>query len=198
MSAGTLQGIVQTLPRGLQDHLCRTCGVAVELAERFDVDPNKAGLAALGHDICRHLSADELRSEARRLGIAVHPMEEQVPVLLHGPLAARRMRDECHITDPEVLEAVWWHSTGCAGIGKVGLVVLLADKLDPQKVEGLPHLTAVAELGKKCLEHAVAEYLTAELRWLLERGRLVHPASVDCRNDLLLRMGSLDGRAEDL
>ncbi|MBI4202397.1 MAG: bis(5'-nucleosyl)-tetraphosphatase (symmetrical) YqeK, partial [Chloroflexi bacterium] len=151
-SLARVRAVIQTLPSGLQQHLLRVRDVALELAGRFAVDAAKTELAALAHDLYRALPPDQMLAEARRLGLAVHPVEERVPVLLHGPLAAERLRREFGVTDSEVLDAVWWHSTGCAGMGPVALVVFLADKLDPRKVEGLPHLNRVAELAGESLE----------------------------------------------
>jgi len=163
--------------------------MALELARRHGVDAAKVELAALGHDLYRAAQDDDLLEEARAAGLAIDLVEERVPMLLHGPLAAHQLRRDCGVTDPEVLEAVCWHSTSCPGMGSVGLAVFLADKLDPQKMEAMPGLKRVAELAQESLERAALEYLTAELTWLLGQGRLVHPASSEARNDLLLRLG---------
>ncbi|MBI4201091.1 MAG: bis(5'-nucleosyl)-tetraphosphatase (symmetrical) YqeK [Chloroflexi bacterium] len=183
-----LQALVRGLPSGLQDHLYRVRDVALELASQHKVDASRVVLAALGHDIARATPPDELLRQARAQDLAVHPVEERVPVLLHGPLAALKLKLECGVTDSEVLEAVRWHSTCCAGLGKVGLVVFLADKLDPHKVEGMPHLRRVAELARASLEQATVDYLTWEITSLLQRGSVLHPASVEARNELLMRM----------
>jgi predicted HD superfamily hydrolase involved in NAD metabolism len=185
----SLSTILQTLPDGLQQHLFRVREVALELAGRFGVDAAKVELAALGHDLYRTMPPQEMLALARQWGLGVHPVEERVPILLHGPLAAERLRLECGVSDGEVLEAVRWHSTGCAGMGPVALVVFLADKLDPHKVEGLAHGRPLVALAQESLERAVVEYLSAEITSLVERGSLLHPASVEARNDLLMRVG---------
>lgn len=182
-----LQSLIQALPAGLQDHLHRTRDAALELATRHNVDTYKVELAALGHDLRRAASGHELLAEAHSLGLTVHPVEQQVPMLLHGPLAAQRVRQSGIITDAEVLEAIHWHSTACPGMGKVGLVVFLADKLDPMKVRRSPWLKRLAATAQDSLETAVVEYLTKEIALLLKAGSLLHPASVEARNYLLLQ-----------
>ena len=108
-------------------------------------------------------------------------------MLLHGAVAAELLRRECGVDDAEVLEAVWWHSTAALGLRPVGLVVFLADKLDPHKLHRSPHLHEVAAMARTSLEQAVVSYLTMELTLLLKRGSLLHPLSVEARNDLLSR-----------
>ena len=183
-----LQSIIQSLPQGLQDHLHRVRDTALELASLHGVDASKVELAALGHDIYRAYQGERLLKDARTLGLDIHLVEERVPVLLHGPLAAAHLERECGITDPEILEAVRWHSTSRPGMGRVGLVVFLADKIEPQKAERNPYLLKVAETARESLERAALDYLTAEIASLLERRSLLHPASIEARNDLLIRL----------
>ena len=183
-----LHTIIQSLPKGLQDHLHRVRDTALELASLHGVDASKVETAALGHDIYRAHKEDQFLEEARTLGLDIHPVEERVPVLLHGPLAAAHLERECDITDPEILEAVRWHSTSRPGMGRVGLVVFLADKVEPQKAERNPYLLKVAETARESLEQAALDYLTAEIASLLERRSLLHPASIEARNDLLMRL----------
>ena len=183
-----LNAIIRRLPQGLQNHLHRVRDTALELASLHGVDASKVEIAALGHDIRRADQGKRLLEEALTLGLDVNPVEERVPILLHGPLAAAHLERECDITDPEILEAVRWHSTSREGMGRVGLVVFLADKVEPQKAENKPYLLKVAETASESLERATLDYLTAEIASLLELRSLLHPASIEARNDLLTRL----------
>ena len=183
-----LRSIIQSLPPGLQDHLERVRKLSLDLAAIHGVDPVKVETAALAHDIYRAHSEEQLLSEARARGLVTVAVEERVPLLLHGPLAARLLREECAVDDEEVLQAVRWHSTSCLGMSRVGLIVFIADKVEPRKVERAPHLGRITALARRSLERAAVEYLTAEAVSLLEKGRLIHPASIEARNDLLMRL----------
>ena len=183
-----LKELLEKLPRGLQDHLARTRDLALELATVHGVPADRVELAALGHDLARAQTGEVLLKEARDLGLAVHTVEERVPILLHGPVAAELLRRQCGVTDADVLEAVRWHSTALSGMGSVGLVVFLADKVEPHKLKRSPELQEIATLARSRLERAAADYLTRELALLLKRGALLHPASVDARNHLLSRL----------
>ena len=184
-----IEARLRELPQGLRDHIERSRDVGRELAERFGVDAAKVDLGVATHDLARAMRPDDLLSEARRLGLDVHPVEEMHPVLLHGAVAAYRLEHEDGLTDPDVLEAVRWHTTGRRGMGKIAKVVFLADKLDPVKVERYAYLEGVASALGDGLDVAILRLLDQEIAYFLEKGMLVHPDCLELRNELIMRRG---------
>ena len=180
-----LDALLLHLPAGLRQHLARARDKALELAAIHNVDPLKAGLAALAHDIARGMKEVELLRRAGAYGLALHPVEERVTVLLHGPVGAEMLQRECGVEDPEVLEAVRWHSTFNRGLGPVAKIAFLADKLDHQKAGRYPYLERIDRLAKEDLDAAILSFLQEELASMIGSGRLIHPASVEGRNELL-------------
>ena len=176
---------LRRLPDGLREHIERAREVAGELAVRHGVDPAPVDLGAAAHDLYRAMKGETLLQEARRYGLDIHQVEEKTPVLLHGALSARWLQQAVGVSDSRVLEAVRWHSTGRRGMGPVAKVVFLADKLDPEKVRRHPDLEEVAELAQDSLDRAVLRYLEREITYLLQKGALVHPESIELRNELL-------------
>ena len=178
---------VDALPEGLREHIYRVQQVAVELARHHSVDEDKASLGAMAHDIARAMKGEQLLQKARELGIRVHAVEARVPTLLHGPVAAELLKREEGLEDRDIYEAVYWHSTAHKGLGPAAKVVFLADKLDPQKAGRYPFLPELRELAMESLDRAVLDFLSRELASLLRQGSLVHPVSVDARNELILQ-----------
>ena len=179
---------LEPLPQGLRRHIYRVQKVALELARQHEVDGEKTRLAALAHDIARAMKGEDLLRKARELGIAVHPVEAEVPILLHGPVAAETLRLTDGLEDQDIYEAVYWHSTAREGLGPAAKVVYLADKLDPRKVGRYPFLPELRALAMKSLDRAILEFLSRELVSLLQQGSLVHPTSVEARNELVLNL----------
>jgi len=159
----------------------------MELARRHRLDEERVWLAISGHDIARVTPPKQLLAEARRLGLAIGPVEEALPLLLHGPVAAEVLRGD-GLDDREVYDAVFWHSTAHPCLGPAGLAVFLADKLDPQKAYRYPYLAELKELALESLERATLEFLEREMAALLRDGKLVHPVSLEARNALLLKL----------
>ena len=182
-----LKRLLGQLPSGLREHANHVREKALELAAIHKVDTSKVEVAALSHDIARAMKGAELLERARSYGLALHPVEEWLTVLLHGPVGAEMLRRECGIHDPEVLEAVRCHSTFNAGLGQVAKVVFLADKLDHQKRQRYPFGERAEALARDDLDAAVLAFLEEELAAMIREGKLIHPASIEGRNGLLER-----------
>ena len=176
---------VDALPLGLREHVHRVAAIAQDLAGRHQLDKEKVRWGALAHDLARATKGDELLRQARDLGIAIHPVEEQVPLLLHGPVAAEMLKRN-GLEDQAVYDSVYWHSTAHTHLVPEAKVVFLADKLDPQKLQRYPYLGELGWIAVESLDRAVLTFLDRELTTLIGQGSLVHPASVDARNQLLM------------
>jgi len=183
----TVRKAVARLPRGLAEHVGRAAAEAERLAAGFkELDRERVELAAWGHDIARALSPQELLARARGLGLEVSPVEDEAPILLHGPVGAEILRQEYGIDDRQVLAAARFHSTGRAGMSLLEKVIFVADKIEPGKVRAKPALARVRELADRDLDAAILEYLDQMLVVAREEGWPLHPQAVAARNELLL------------
>ena len=180
-----LHEALEALPRGLRAHIERVRVEAEALAAPHALDAVRVDLASAMHDLCRAMPGEELLAEARRRGVPVNSVEEQAPMLLHGPVAAARLRGELGVADVEVVEAVHWHSTAAPGLHAIGKVVFLADKLDPAKSARYSFIDAVRALASADLDGALEAFLSGELQRLVEGGALLHPASLEARDELV-------------
>ena len=152
------------------------------------MDRTAVDLAVAAHDLARGMKGSAILEEALRQGLEVHPVQKRTPALLHGPVAAVWLERTAGITDDRVLDAVRWHSTGKRGMGPVARVVFLADKLDPEKVRRDPWLRDVEALAGEDMGRAVLRYLDGQLAYLLDREALIHPESVEFRNELMVEL----------
>jgi predicted HD superfamily hydrolase involved in NAD metabolism len=180
-----IQQRVSALPLGLQAHINRVRDIAEELAPHHGVDPERAALGMLAHDVARAMPDQELFHRATSLGLTVGTVENYVPVLLHGPVGAELLRREDGLTDQSLHQAVYWHTTAHPSLDILGKVVFLSDKLDPYKVERYPYLPYLRELAFADLDRALLEFLTRESISLVSQGEMLHPAMVEARNNLI-------------
>ena len=183
-----LQSRLESLPDGLQAHIYRVRDVALELAGRHGIDLERSELGALAHDICRAVPSDGLLRMSAELGVNVSEVEQDFPLLLHGPVGAELLRREEDLTDHDLYEAVRWHSTAHASLAPLGKLIFLADKLDPQKAAVYSYQGKLRDMASESLDLALLEFLSREMVTRLERGETVHPVSVEARNSLILNL----------
>ena len=183
-----LQIRLKSLPDGLQAHIYRVRDVAQELAARHGIDPDRAELGALAHDVCRAIPGEDLLKMSADLGVPVTDLDRDFPILLHGPVGAELLRKEDDLTDHSIFEAVRWHSTAHASLDDLGKLVFLADKLDPQKAAIYSYQAKLHDMALESLDLALLEFLSREMAARIEKGGTVHPASVDARNNLVLKL----------
>lgn len=176
------------LPAGLVAHTVRVRTLARSLAERHGVDVEACDYGAACHDLARHLCPAALLEEGKNLDIDIHPIERRVSIMLHGPVAATWLERDREILDSRVIEAVRYHTTGSPGIGPVGKIVFLADKLEPNKVQRRPSLGEVMHLARVNIDLALMEYLNREMMRRIEHGDLVHPSTLALRNELAVSL----------
>lgn len=103
---------------------------AAFLAERYfpgTVDPNKAKIAGLLHDICKDMSKDEQRRWMEYDGQVHDPLILQSSSLWHGFAGASYLKNTYGITDEDFLNSVRYHTTARKGMSHLEQVVYLAD-----------------------------------------------------------------------
>ena len=167
--------------------------MARELAPYHNVDPERAALGILAHDVARAMSGPELVSQADRFGLPIRPIEEAVPLLLHGPVGAEILRVEDGLAsadgEADLYQAVYWHTTFHPTlVDEMGKVVFLADKLDPNKRKRIPYQPKIMELAVENLDAAIQEFLDRQIQDLTAKGRAVHPMMLEARDALRARL----------
>ena len=179
---------IRRLPPGLQEHCQRVEQIARDLAERHGQDVEAIGLTGLAHDATKHFSGLEnlLRMEEYDLP-PVTEFERRNPAILHGMVGAELLKREDGLGHPQLYNAIYWHTTGDpTGGDPIAHIVFLADKLDPVKVKRYPWQGELMELAENDLPAAMTMFLTRNVVRMLDKGSLVHPASIEARNTLLL------------
>lgn len=165
-------------------HCERTADTARTLAERFGLDAKKAEFAGMLHDVARALSDTELLAVARRYDIPVSNVDRVRPYLLHAEVGARLLAETMGIEDEEVLSAVASHTFGRVGMTELEKVIYLADTIEPARsFPGVERVRGAAERG---LDDAMRVAYRVVICHLTERGRPLHPRTVEVWNWLCL------------
>lgn len=154
------------------EHCVRVARCADLLAQRHGVDPAKARLAGMLHDLARLYSAARLIDECERRGLPIDAFERRNPIVLHARLGAALAREGYGVDDPGVLSAIEKHTTAAATMSALDCVLYLADALEPgRSFEGRAALWALALHD---LDAAMREAIVETVRYL--RARAAQPA----------------------
>ncbi len=129
--------LVQLLQQKLKPsrfrHSLNVADAARQLAERNGVDPDKAYLAGLLHDIEKNASPEEQQKYLFQLGAPVPTAVRNNPKLWHGPAGACYVRDELGITDPEILSAIQYHTIGKKDMTTLEKIIYTADLISIER-----------------------------------------------------------------
>jgi nicotinate-nucleotide adenylyltransferase len=168
--------------------LAHTRGVveaALRLAARYGADMKKTYLAALLHDCAKEYGDDEALTLCERYGIALDELQRANPFLVHGMLGAAEARHVFGVNDPEVYEAIYWHTTGRAGMGLLEKIIKLADNIEPNRM--YPFTEEIRALADYDIDRALALCIERTIKLNTERGFSIHPLSVRAVEDLRKR-----------
>ena len=181
-----IEAKLQALPKGLFEHIERSRIVGRELAHHHGLDPVRVDIGVAAHDLARGLNGESLLEQAYLYGLQLHQVERHSPILLHGHVAGHWLEHENGFDDQQVLEAVRWHTTGRRGMGEIAKAVFLADKLDPNKIHRHTYLNEILQLAEENLDRAILEYLNHGLLHFVSEGQVIHPESLELRNELII------------
>ena len=170
----------------LLDHTLGCVETAEKLACRFDLSVEKAAAAAYLHDIAKPLTLDGQASLAREMGMSQQEIRRYPRAVLHGPLAALIARERLDIEDPEILQAIEAHSTGCAGMCGVAKVVFVADYIEFTR--DFPGSSELRSHGHVTLDELAAAILNRKLKHLIEERRIIDSRAIDFWNELIRDM----------
>jgi predicted HD superfamily hydrolase involved in NAD metabolism len=146
----------------------RTC-VALNRRYGEQLDDDECYRCGLLHDMAREWPAPDLLDYAMKNRLHTEPEETAVPMLLHGPVAAHLLSLKGYGTP--LCTAVRYHTLGNIGMGRLGLVLFIADYIEP----GRTHVTDGQRqemLAGPTLESVCSSLLSMQEAYFEKKGRI--------------------------
>jgi len=168
----------------LFEHTCECANSAQKLARRFGLDGEKAVAAAYLHDIAKTIPITEQAGVAREMGMSEEEIRSYLPPVLHGPLGALIAEQQLGIYDPEILQAIRTHSSGCAGMCDIAKAVFIADYIEMSRE--FPGADELRSHGNVTLNELTAAILERKLRHLLEERKAIDSRAFALWNELMV------------
>lgn len=157
-------------------HVIGTADTAAELAQRWGEDPDVARRAGILHDITKALGPKEQLHICEKYAMMLTEMQRANPKLLHaktGAVIAREIFGESQA----VFDAIWWHTTGRAGMTTLEKILYIADYMEPNR--DFPGVEQLRALVWEDLDTAVFAGLEQSVGYLRSLNREIDPDSLN-------------------
>lgn len=167
------------------EHSLCVSRAAGQLARRYGADEKKAETAGILHDIMKDLPREEQKKLICQYGIRLTEVERNAPKLWHAILGAEYIRRELGVTDPEILQAVRYHTTGRENMTLLDKILFIADFISDDR--DYPGVEQMREAAKESLEEAMVDGIAFTVKDLADEKRPIHPDTIAAYNHTILQ-----------
>jgi len=172
-----LDRLFDTLSAKRFSHTLAVAAEARRLARIHGLDEDRAEMAGLLHDCAKCMPLKEMQRLAQENRLTDDPSLMESGSLLHAIAGAYVAEKEYAVSDPAVLDAIRYHTTGAPGMTRLDMAVWLADAIEPTRAP-FPLLEEVRALAETSLEKALITSMEGTLRYVRKKGENVHPATM--------------------
>ena len=150
-----------------------------ELAERFGLDVEKAGLAGLLHDYAKKGSDEEFLAviDKYRLNPDLKNWGNDV---WHGMVGIYKIQEDLGVEDAEILRAIEIHTVGNSTMSELDKVVYVADYIEHNR--DFPGVEKARDLAQQSLNQAVAYETARTVEHLAHKGMPIYPQTLETYN----------------
>ena len=152
---------------------------ARELAERFGLDVEKAGLAGLLHDYAKKVSDEDFLSLIDKYQLD-SDLKNWGNNVWHGMVGIYKIQEDLGVKDPEILRAIEIHTVGSDTMSELDKVVYVADYIEHNR--DFPGVDKARELAQQSLDLAVAYETARTVEHLAHKGMPIYPQTLETYN----------------
>ena len=157
---------------------------AKRLAVKYGADPEKAYLAGLLHDITKNAPDEEHLKIFKNFGIILSDVEKNAKKLWHAMSGAAYVKHILGINDPEIIDAIRYHTTAKADMSLLAKILYLADFTSADR--DYEDVDVIREYVDISLEKAFIYALQYSIKDLVELEKAVHIDTVAAYNQAVL------------
>ena len=166
-------------------HTLGAASFADKLARKHGVDSGRAVLAALLHDCGKEIGKDAMKRMFLKRGALLDAWERDIPPLWHNLAGRLAARERYGVRDPEILRAIYLHSTGGRKMTKLQKIIYISDIAEPNRKFG--GADAIRRAALKGLDEGMVLALAQKTMFVLKKRGILHPRSVEAWNELACR-----------
>ena len=170
------------------EHSLGVAECAMELAERFGLDGQKAYLCGLVHDCAKCFSNEELKNaicDCKDLcdGELINPKT------YHAPAGAILAQNELGVCDEEIISAIRWHTLGKLEMSDFEKIIFIADKIE-NRTRPAEHREPIVKALEQGLDNALLVCYGSTIKSLVDRNLKICFQTIEIYNNLLNKIDS--------
>ncbi|MGN1097975.1 MAG: bis(5'-nucleosyl)-tetraphosphatase (symmetrical) YqeK [Clostridia bacterium] len=165
------------------NHTMGVAGEAVRLAPLFGVDSHKAYIAGLLHDCAKNFSEEKVEEYCEKYGVTLDPYCKTEKALVHGFLGPVVAKEDYGVDDPEILSAIYYHTTAKPDMSPLEKLIYIADMTEPGRT--MEQSEQIRLLVEEDIDEALIYSIGCSIKHVIKKGNLIHPDSVFARNYLI-------------
>ena len=155
-------------------HTLSVAGTASSLAMCYGADLEKAETAGLLHDCAKCMDVRKMQKVCEKAGLTVSSFEADSVSLLHSKAGSVLAAEKYGITDPDMINAIRYHTTGRPGMSLLEKIIFVADYIEPGRFTA-KNLPLIRRLAFSDIDEALMKILYDTLVYLNSTGLVVDP-----------------------
>lgn len=177
-----IEAVSEQMPAKRWKHTLGVMETSVLLAEQYGADPERAETAAILHDVAKYWPVERMKEIIVQNHLNVELLAYDTS-MWHSEVGAYVAEKDYGITDPDIINAIRYHTSGRVDMSLLEKIVCLADYMEPGR--DFPGVDKIRELAKESLEEALLSGFDSTISFLIEKRRVVFPLTMLARNDLV-------------
>ena len=161
-------------------HSLNVAQMAKELAAIYGEDEEKAYYAGLVHDCTKNTAPEKQLEIMEQGGLQLTDLEHNSPKLWHAMSGSIFMQSAYEITDPAMVSAVRYHTTGKAAMSLLEKIIYIADFTSAER--DYPGVEQMRHFAHTDLDKAVFEGAAFTVKMLQQSGLPVHPDTLAAKD----------------
>lgn len=161
------------------EHCIGVSKTARKLAKLNGYDEDKAALAGFIHDYAKRVPVEEYRKIIKEQGFDPDLLNWN-RAIWHGIVGTYFIKRDLKITDPEILQAVWRHTTADVEMTTLDKIVFVADFIEPGR--DFPGVDEARQVAYNNLDDGVGYELAHTLEFLVKNRNKIYPRTLAAYN----------------
>lgn len=161
------------------EHCIGVSKTAKKLAKLNNYDQDKAALAGFIHDYAKQVPVEQYRQAIKEQGFDQDLLNWN-RAIWHGIVGTYFIKRDLKINDPEILQAVWRHTTADVEMTTLDKIVFVADFIEPGR--DFPGVEKARKVAYQNLDAGVAYELTHTLKFLIDKRSKIYPRTINAYN----------------